>query len=272
MIRSYLFVPGNRPDRFEKARRSGADAIVLDLEDAVSIEDKVKAREAVAAWLSPDHPAYVRINGAATEWFPDDLEAIDLPGLAGVVLPKSESPQQILDLVERLSARIGVFALVETALGVWEARALAETTGVERLAFGSVDFLLDAGIEGDDTELLYARSRLVLASRAAGIQPPVDGVTTALDDAGRLAADVARARRLGFGVKLCIHPTQITAVNQGYLPTNEEVSWARRVLETLRGAEEGALRIDGEFVDRPVVERARSVMARAGSGAGGKPK
>jgi citrate lyase subunit beta / citryl-CoA lyase len=108
--------------------------------------------------------------------------------------------------------------------------------------------------------LLYARSRMVLASRVAGIVPPLDGVTAALDDPDRLAADVNRARRLGFGGKLCIHPRQIEAVNRSFSPSEAEVSWARRVVEAAQTAEAGAFRVDGEMVDRPVLERAQSVL------------
>ena len=213
--RSYLFVPGNRPDRFENARSAGADAVILGLEDAVPSEKKTETREAVSAWLSPERPAYVRVNGTATPWFWDDLEAVARPGLAGVVLPKAEDPDEISEVTSRLPEEASVLPLLETAAGVWDARALAEAPRVERLAFGSIDFRLDAGIDGEAEELLYARSRLVLASRVAGILPPLDGVTAALDDPDRLAEDVDHARRLGFGGKLCIHPEQIEVVNGG---------------------------------------------------------
>lgn len=262
--RSYLFVPGDRPDRFDKALASGADAVILDLEDAVSEKDKGRAREAVAGWLSPHRPVYVRTNGVATPWFEDDLEAVNRPGLMGAVLPKSERPEQLKRVAAELPGSVGVIALVETALGVWEARSLAETPRVTRLAFGSVDFQLDSGIKNDD-ELGYARSLLVLASRVADILPPLDGVTTAVGDAGLLASDVARASRQGFGGKLCVHPRQVEAVNAGFAPTEEEIGWAERVLEAAKTSKAGAFRIDGELVDQPVIERAKAVVALAGS-------
>jgi citrate lyase subunit beta/citryl-CoA lyase len=262
--RSYLFVPGDRPDRFEKAPSSGADAVLLDLEDAVPGENKPEAREAVAAWLSPERPAYVRVNGTGTAWFEADIGAVVRPGLVGVVLPKAERPEEVAEVVARVPEGVRLLPLLETALGVWNSRALAETPGVERLAFGSIDFQLDAGIEGEDEELLYARSRLVLASRVAGILPPLDGVTAALDDPDRLAADVARARRLGFGGKLCIHPRQIEAVNLGFLPTDAEIAWARRVIGAAEAARAGAIRLEGEMIDRPVAERARAILRREG--------
>jgi citrate lyase subunit beta/citryl-CoA lyase len=158
-----------------------------------------------------------------------------------------------------------VLPLLETALGVWNARVLAQAPRVERLAFGSVDFQLDTGISGDQEELLYARSRLVLASRIAGLLPPIDGVTMALNDMTRLREDVARARRLGFGGKLCIHPKQVETINRGFAPTESERAWARRVLEAVEASGAGALRLDGELIDRPVIERARSILAQAES-------
>ena len=261
--RSYLFVPGNRPDRFKKAWQSGADAVILDLEDAVQSTHKDLAREAVAAWLDPRRPVYVRINAAGTPWFEHDLELVGLPGVQGVVLPKAEHPEQVERLATRLAGEAQVLPLLETAVGVWNARVLAQAPRVERLAFGSVDFQLDTGISGEQEELLYARSRLVLASRVASILPPVDGVTMVLEDLTRLREEVARARRLGFGGKLCIHPRQVETINQGFAPTDAERAWARRVLEAVEAAGAGALRLDGELIDRPVIARARSILAQA---------
>ena len=265
ICRTYLFVPGNRPDRFEKAQQSGADAVILDLEDAVQSTQKDLAREAVAAWLSPERPVYVRINGTRTPWFERDLEVACLPGVLGVVLPKAEQPEQVVEVGARLTGEARVLPLLETAVGVWNARALAQAPRVERLAFGSVDFQLDTSITGEQEELLYARSRLVLASRVASILPPIDGVTMALDDLTRLRDDVARARRLGFGGKLCIHPEQVETINRGFAPTEAERAWARRVLEAARATGAGAFRLDGELIDRPVIERARSILAQAES-------
>jgi citrate lyase subunit beta / citryl-CoA lyase len=260
--RSYLFVPGNRPDRFEKARQSGADAVILDLEDAVQSTHKDLARESVAAWLDPTRPVYVRINAAGTPWFEQDLELVSLPGVQGVVLPKAEHPEQVARVAARLAGETQVLPLLESALGVWNALVLAQAPRVERLAFGSVDFQLDTGMSGEQEELLYARSRLVLASRVAAILPPVDGVTMVLEDPTRLREDVARARRLGFGGKLCIHPRQVELINRGFAPTDAERAWARRVLSAAEATGAGALQLDGELIDRPVIERARSILAQ----------
>jgi citrate lyase subunit beta/citryl-CoA lyase len=260
--RSYLFVPGDRPDRFEKARQSGADAVIIDLEDAVESAHKDVAREAVAAWLSPTGPVYVRINGTDTSWFERDLEVVGLPGVLGVVLPKAEQPEQVAQVAARLTGEGRVMPLVETALGVWHVGELAQAPRVERLAFGSVDFQLDTGISGGYEELLYARSRLVLGSRVASILPPVDGVTVAIEDQTRLRDDVIHARRLGFGGKLCIHPKQVEAINQGFAPTEAERAWARRILEAVEASGEGAFQLHGELIDRPVIERALAIVAQ----------
>jgi citrate lyase subunit beta / citryl-CoA lyase len=223
MRRTYLFVPGSRPDRFEKARRSGAHAVILDLEDAVEDKQKDLARENVASWLSRERPVYVRINGTETPWFERDLEVVRMPGVLGIALPKAEHPEQIAQVAAYLTGEALVIPTIETALGVWNVRALAQAPGVERLAFGSIDFQLDTGITGGQEELLYARSRLVLASRITSILPPVDGVTVALDDMARLQDDVARARRLGFGGKLCIHPGRWTRSTAGLRPLRVNV-------------------------------------------------
>jgi citrate lyase subunit beta/citryl-CoA lyase len=261
--RTYLFVPGSRPDRFEKAWQSGAHAVILDLEDAVEDTQKDLARENVASWLSRERPVYVRINGTETPWFERDLEVVRMPGVLGIALPKAEHPEQIAQVAAYFTGEALVLPIIETALGVWNVRELAQAPRVERLAFGSIDFQLDTGITGEQEELLYARSRLVLASRITGLLPPIDGVTMALDDLVRLQDDVARARRLGFGGKLCIHPKQVDAINRGFAPTVSERAWARRILKAADASRAGALQLDGELVDRPVIERARSILAQA---------
>lgn len=261
--RSYLFVPGTRPDRFAKARNAGADAVILDLEDAVLPERKAAARETVAGWLSPERPVHVRVNGPETEWFLEDVAAVSRPGLAGVVLPKTESRAHVELAAGKLPPKVPILPLVETARGIWNVLEIASGPNVTRLIFGSDDFRLDTGIVGDGEELVYPRSRVVIASRIAGLPPPVDGATTAIDDGDILAARVNAARRLGFGGKLCIHPRQVDPVNRGFLPTAEEIAWAKSVVAAADAAGEGAIRLNGCLVDRPVVERARKILERA---------
>lgn len=262
--RSYLFVPGNRPDLVEKARSTEADSLILDLEDSIADEEKENARMAVASVLT-EYPAYVRINGPTTSYFDEDLAALAEVDLAGVVLPKTETPEQITATLRRLPTEVKILPLIETAYGLLESRVLASASRVARLIFGSVDFAHDAGIEGDGEELLYARSALVIASRAARIPAPIDGVTTAIYDSERLTFDVARSKRLGFGAKLCIHPSQVDEVNRGFAPTEEEVAWANRVLEATQAGGVGVTEVGGQMIDRPVIERAKALAARARS-------
>lgn len=259
---SYLFVPGNRPERFAKACNSGAHAVIVDLEDAVAPQDKAAARAACAAALSARQPVHVRINSADTEWFRDDVQMCRAPGVAGVMLPKAERVEDLAWIGAQLGAQVPLLPLIETAQGMWNAAAIARAPGVQRLAFGSIDFQVDLGIDGEGEELLYFRSQLVLASRVAGILGPVDGVTTAIDDAERLQADTDRARRLGFGAKLCIHPRQVEAVNACFRPGEEEVQWAQRVLAAIDGAGGAAVAVDGKMVDKPVMLRAHAILAR----------
>ena len=256
--RSYLFVPGDRSERIAKARASGADAVIVDLEDAVAPANKAAARAAVVNALDAAYPVVLRINGADTEWFDDDAKLAAHPGVAAVMLPKAGS----IDAVAALRAASGkaVLALVETAAGMAGLPALA-AAGVARLAFGSIDFQLDLDIADDDLALLPFRMQLVLASRVANLPPPVDGVTTALDDAERIGADARRARSLGFGGKLCIHPKQVAIVNAAFSPAAAELEWARRVVAAAAAAGGAAVAVDGKMVDAPVLARARRLLA-----------
>lgn len=259
--RSYLFVPGDRPERFDKAWASDADAVILDLEDAVAPQRKVLARDAVAGWLSPRRPAWVRLNAAGTPWFDDDVALLRRPGVAGAVVPKAERlPQVLLDAAQRHG--IGLIALVETAVGMQHAQQLAATPGVVRLAFGSLDFQVDLSIEGDDDALLAFRSQLVLASRLASLPPPIDGVTASTTDLELLRRETQRSRRLGFGAKLCIHPTQVETVHSTLRPTEAQCAWAARVIAAMRDAGGGAVAVDGRMVDRPVLMQALGIAAQ----------
>jgi citrate lyase subunit beta/citryl-CoA lyase len=260
--RSYLFVPGNRPDRYAKAIAAGADAVIVDLEDAVPPSEKPAARAALAAWLSPEHPVLIRVNGAESQWFREDLALCKTPGVAGVLLPKAESVEDIRVLAEHSAAATPILALIETANGFWNARALAQGPKVQRFVFGSIDFQLDLGIQGEEEELLYFRSQLVLVSRVASLEPPVDGVTTAIDDAERVRRETLRARRLGFGGKLCIHPRQVGVVNECFEPSAKEEAWAKRIMEAAEAVRGAAVSVDGQMVDRPVIARAAAILSR----------
>lgn len=259
-IQTPLFVPANRPERFAKAAASGADAVILDLEDAVAEGDKTSARALLDARFT-DLPVIVRINAAGTPWINDDLAAIAGAGFAAVILPKAERADQVTATVSALNGT-PLIALIESAQGLANARAIAALDGVERLAFGSVDFCADLGCAHLREVLLPARSELVLASRLAGIAPPLDGVTVALDDPAVSHDDAAHARALGMSGKLCIHPRQIDPIRRAFAPSDTEVNWARRVM----AAGDGAVSVDGQMVDAPVRIRAQAILNAAENG------
>ncbi|MEU6575253.1 CoA ester lyase [Streptomyces sp. NPDC046805] len=255
--RSLLFVPGHRPDRFAKAASAGADAVIIDLEDAVAARDKDLARDNVAAWLGAGNSAVVRINPPGTPWCDADLEVAARYG-APVMVPKSEDPAVLADLACRAAGECALIPLVETAAGVERAMEVCATPGAVRLAFGNADLSSQLGVAHDDhMALAYARSKLVSASAASGLCPPIDGVTTSVKDTDVLSADVLHARRLGFTGKLCIHPSQVATVRAHFAPTESEQRWARGVIEA--GA--SVTVVDGQMVDKPVLERARRILA-----------
>lgn len=261
-MRSFLFVPGNRPERFAKAVAAGADAVIVDLEDAVADAEKATARAHVAdaarTFLASSVRVLLRINGAGTPWFDDDLSLVASEGIDGVVLPKAENTAA-LAAVAAATAK-PVWPIIESAAGVWNALEAARMPGVERLIFGSVDFELDLDCDGSWDALLHARSCIVLASRVAGIQSPVDGVTVAIDDEQQLAMDSSKARSLGFGGKLCIHPRQVAAVNAAFSPSADEIARARRIVDAYERAAGGAVSVDGRMVDLPVLLKARRIV------------
>ena len=257
---SYLFVPATRPERFDKALAAGADRVIIDLEDAVAPEDKRSARAALAAWLSKDKSVAVRINSADTDWFADDLSLCSRDGVAEIILPKAGDVADVQRVVA--SGARAVKLLIESAVGIQQLDQLAQQERVARLIFGSIDFCVDMGIQGDDRELDYFRSKIVLASRLAELAPPVDGVTTSIDDISILEADTLRGKRFGFGAKLCIHPKQVAAVNAAYRPSADELAWARRVIEAAGSAGGAAVQVDGRMVDKPVLIRAERLLAQ----------
>ncbi len=261
--RSYLFVPGTHPERFAKALASGAHRVIVDLEDAVPPGDKERARAAVAEALSPAQPLFVRINAAGTPWFDDDLRLCRHEGVSGIVLPKAEETVVVEHIHGVAGERVAILPLIESGRGLWNALAIVDARGVERLLFGSIDFQVDLGVA--DEELVAYRSQLVLVSRIAERPAPVDGVTTAIDDAATLRRDTERARQLGFGGKLCIHPRQVGIVNAAFQPTVDEVAWAQRVVSANARAGGAAVAVDGKMVDRPVLLKAREILSVAGN-------
>lgn len=253
-----LFVPADRPDRFPKAAASRADALILDLEDAVPAGSKALARAALRADFTT-RPVIVRINGAATRWHDDDVAAVaDLP-LAALMLPKAEFGPTLDKVLSGPAGRFPVIALIETAHGLAQARNIAALPKVVRLAFGSIDYCADLGCGHGREALLGARSELVLASRLAGLSAPLDGVTTAIVDERLITDDARHASSLGFGGKLCIHPRQIEPALAGFRVAPGDLAAAREIL----ASGDGVVAVEGQMVDEPVRARARALLARA---------
>ncbi|TYC65062.1 CoA ester lyase [Stappia sp. BW2] len=257
-VKAPLFVPANRPDRFAKAAATDADAIILDLEDAVPASEKDIARANLTTGFT-GKPVFVRINTAGTAWHEEDVLALRQSMPTAVILPKAEDPDEIVALHASLGGAVPIIALVESARGLANARRLASTDGVVRLAFGSIDYCADLGCAHLKDVLLPVRSELVLASRLAGIAAPIDGVTAQLDDPAQTLADAAHARDLGMTGKLCIHPKQVAEIRRAFAPSQDEIAWARRVLDS----GDGAANVDGTMVDEPVRIRARTVLSSA---------
>lgn len=268
MPTTYLFVPGNRPERFAKALASGADRVIVDLEDAVAPADKPQARKAIGAWLATLDSAaraavLVRINDALSPWHADDLAWLSAQALGEVMLSKCESAAQVVAVHARLAPSAQVLPLIETVRGVMGLNDIACAPHVSRLAFGSIDYLLDLDLPGPGFALDAAATAIAMASRAAELPSPVAGVTTEID-AARVQADLQHARALGFGAKLCVHPLQVVAVQEGMRPDPQTLAWARRVDSAWRSAEDpGAIQVDGRMVDKPVALRAQRILALA---------
>lgn len=271
---SFLFVPGDRPERFAKALASGAGAVIIDWEDAVGPADKPGARQHLAQALVGFSAAerarlLLRINATGTPWHADDLAqlpALAAQGLGAVVLPKSESAAMLEPVARALGPDGVLLPLIESAAGLDALRAIAGAPRVLRLVFGHLDFQADLGLACDpgEEELVPVRLQLVLASRLAGLVAPVDGVSTETKDMAVVRGHAARALRGGFGAKLCIHPAQVAAVHAAFAPTPEQVDWARRVLAGFEAAGGGVFSVDGRMVDAPVVALARQMLQRAG--------
>jgi Citrate lyase beta subunit len=279
VLRSLLFAPGNHPRRVEKAFTLGADAVILDLEDACAVAEKEATRPVVVEALSRPRPClgYVRINALGTEFAYGDLQAVVQAGVDGIILPKVERPDDLRTadwLVSQLERERGLAAgsidiipILESGAGFAALDAIVRSgTRVRRLAFGAGDFTLDMGLTWtrDELELLHHRSAIVLASRAAGLEPPIDTVWVSLKDQDGFRDSAMRARMLGFQGKLCIHPDQVAVTNAAFTPTEAEATKARRVIDAFAEAEakgSSSFQIDGQFVDYPILYQAQRVLA-----------
>ncbi|OGB37691.1 MAG: host specificity protein [Burkholderiales bacterium RIFOXYC2_FULL_59_8] len=266
---TYLFVPGNRPERFAKALASGADRVILDLEDAVAPADKAKARDAIASWVtslaaSELDRLLVRINDLTSPHHADDLLWLQRTNIKHAMLSKCESAEQVAGVLAHMQPGASVLPLIETVLGVLAAVAIAQARQVDRLAFGALDYLLDLDLPGPGFALDSAALTIAMAALAANLPPPVAGVTPELD-AGQVQSDLSHARALGYGAKMCIHPTQVAVVREAFRPDAPTHAWAQRVVtqwQQSNGA--GVIQVDGKMVDKPVLLRAERILALAG--------
>ena len=273
LARSFLFVPAIRPERYAKALASGADAVIVDLEDAVAPADKPAARQAMLQAFAALDAAQrgrvvVRINAAGTPWHRDDLvalRALARQGLSALMLPKAESAAALAEVAAAMGPACALLPLIESVAGLDAVDALAACPQVLRLAFGHLDFQADAGLAcaADESELVPVRLALVLASRRAALAAPVDGVSPGTQDTTQLALDAARSRRGGFGAKLCIHPAQVALVNAAFAPSAAELDWAHRVVAAFAAAGGGVFSLDGRMVDAPVLRLAQRTLALA---------
>ena len=267
---NFLFVPGTRPDRFAKALDSGASSVILDLEDAVAAEDKETARNQIqAAWPSftaeQKKRLIIRSNSPGSPFYSADLILAQKLDLACLLIPKSESADEI-NGAALLLPNTAIIPMIETAIGLDHLSEIANANQVIRLALGNLDLQADLGMVCDpqETELQTARFQIVLASRVAQIAPPIDGVTPSTDDVVRIQDDAERAKRMGFGGKLCIHPKQVGIVKAAFMPSGQELAWANRVIEADKASKGGAVKLDGRMIDRPVVLLAQRTIAIAG--------
>jgi citrate lyase subunit beta/citryl-CoA lyase len=271
--RSFLFVPANRPERYAKALASGADAVIIDLEDAVAPDSKAQALQTLVQSfgeldVSQRHRLLVRINAAGTPWHAGDLAALRglaSQGLGAVMVSKAESAAVLAEVAAHAGSSCALVPLVESVAGLDAVNALAACPQVARLAFGHLDFQADAGLACDsgEIELVPVRLALVLASRRAALAAPVDGISPGTQDAAQIMLDAARSRRGGFGGKLCIHPAQAAVVNAAFSPCAAELDWARRVQSAFNTAGGGVFSLGGRMVDAPVVRLAQRTLAQA---------
>jgi citrate lyase subunit beta / citryl-CoA lyase len=280
-MRSLLFAPGNHPRRVEKALGLAADGVILDLEDAVAVSEKAATRAIVVEAFSAVRTGklYVRVNGLTTAWCHGDISAVVQAGLEGIILPKVEHAHELqtadwlIGALERerglAQGGIDLVPIIETGLGISNLRAICRAgTRMKRLAFGAGDFTLDVAMtwSRSEAELLPYRSACVVESRAAGLEAPMDTVWADLRDMDGLVASAQHAAALGFQGKMCIHPDQIGPVNAAFSPSEAAVAQAKRVVAAFDEAEArglASIQLDGQFIDYPIVQRARRVVEAA---------
>jgi citrate lyase subunit beta / citryl-CoA lyase len=259
METALLFVPGDRPDRFSKALASGADAVIVDLEDAVAADRKAIARDAVRTALEGGLRAYVRINSVSSPVGIADLEALAGCNVTGIVLPKAASAGEIAIVLRTMKTKTSVMALIESLQGMRNIEAIANAPGVASLAFGAYDFSSELGAQPLPEVLAPWRSRLIFEARAAKIAA-IDAPFAGLSDQAQMAIEAKRASDFGFDGKLAIHPAQVPVIHQAFRPTAQEIARAKAIVGGNTG---GATKVDGEMIDGPLLESAKRTLARA---------
>lgn len=280
--RTFLFAPGNHPRKVEKVFDAGADAVILDLEDAVAISEKAASRATVVEALQKPRGCrgYVRVNALDTEFCFEDIEAVVAKGVDGIILPKVEraADLQMVDwMMTGLEARRGLavgaidlMPIIETGKGIADVRAIADAgiARMKRISFGAGDYTRDMGMEWTlgEAELAPYQAEVVLASRINDLEPPVDTVFIHIREDAAFAKSCERVKNMGFQGKLCIHPVQIGAANAAFSPTADEAAFARKVISEFKKAEaagSASIQIDGYFVDYPIVVKAERIVALA---------
>ncbi|UTW50540.1 CoA ester lyase [bacterium SCSIO 12827] len=276
--RTYLFAPGNHARRAEKAFTLDCDAVILDLEDAVAVAEKPATRALVVETLkqNPGKRGYVRVNAWDTEFCFNDILAVTGPWLTGLILPKVEEAAQVIAVdwilanIERDKGMevgaIDLVPIIETGKGVANVRAIAAAgTRVRRLSFGAGDYTKDMSMRWTlaETEIDHARAEIALASRAEGLEPPIDSVWIHIKDTDGLVRSAENVRDMGYQGKLCIHPDQIGPTNGVFTPTEEQITFAEKVVAAFEEAEArglASIQMDGYFIDYPIVDQARRTL------------
>ena len=276
--RTYLFTPGNHPRRVEKALGLDTDVVILDLEDAVAVAEKISTRVTVREILAKprDVAVFVRVNAYDTTFCYSDICAVVCPELDGIMLPKLESVEDLKSvewLITNLECKQGMdvgsidlLPIIETAKGAANIRDMVQAgSRVKRFAFGAGDYTRDLGMDWSigESELLPIRSELVLASRLGGLEPPIDTVFIHIKDHEAFAASCETPRALGFQGKLCIHPDQVDPANAAFTPTKDSVAWSEKIVAAFEKAEKAgvaSIQVDGYFVDYPIVEKAQRTV------------
>jgi len=277
-LRTWLFAPGNHPSKIKKVFQTGADVVILDLEDSVAIAEKEATRVVVLEALRGKHSClgYVRVNGLDTEWAYRDLDSLVQPQVNGIVLPKVESAADLAKVDRVITALekerglpeggIDLLPIIETAQGLDAIDEIAQSdTRIRRLSFGGGDFTTDLNIkwDGEEKALAYARSRFVLASRVADLEQPIDTVFIDLADDAHFEQSVHTALEFGFQGKLCIHPKQVPIINDIFTPTDADLKQARAVIAAFKEAESAgsaSIQVNGYFVDYPIVKKAKRLV------------